>query len=293
MGTLTSIAMLHRLRLPSLSGHAGRAGAWIAYGWRRTGAPLCAGTLCVAIAIGLLLDARTMSRDNAALEVALRASAHTRQFRGTDPVKAVTQPDEFLKRLPGRSDLSNEVRRLFGLAQQNGLRLETGDYRANPDPAAGVLRYAITLPVRGQAASVQTFVLQALNQTPSLNLQGIAFKRGTLNRGGIASAVSPPIPSIAPLPLDTPDQMPGADSSAGASALSAGIAPATQLEPPLPGWATQSAVPSAASVAVGTVGPSPARQVSSSPRRPIVASSSGSAADLEARVSFVLLVRLQ
>jgi hypothetical protein len=296
MGTLTSIAALHRLRLPTLSGHAGRAGAWVAYGWRRTGAPLFIGVVCIAMAIGLALDSRTTSRDNAVLGAALRASAGAHLPRGANTVDAVTQLDEFLNRLPARSDLPTEVKRLFVLAQQNGLRLETGDYHANPDPTAGILRYAITLPMRGPAGSVQTFVLQALNQTPSLNLRGIEFKRGTLNPSGVPpSPAIPPIPSIPSLPTGTPSPPSIADADVTAPRLTPEIAPTDQLQPPLPTWAMQSAVPavaSAASIVMAGFAASQALPVSTSPRRSIAISRTVSTGDLEARVSFVLLVRL-
>jgi len=268
--------------------------SWAAYLWRRIGAPVGCSVVLLAVAGVLALDAGTIAHDSAALMKALaaRTSVQDRKSNGVDVPNAGASLNAFMRQLPGREDVPALVEKLFVLAQQSNLRLEKGEYRASVDSTAGVLRYAITLPVRGPAASVQAYVLQALNQTPSLSLQGIAFKReagagpfaGAGLSAGTGQGAPPPIP-VLPVPadllqrigglphLDGPSQQ-GIDRGHGASG-------AYKLEPPLP--------------ASMLLLPEPLPAATNGTPIPSVAFNGGmvSAGELEARVGFVLLVRPQ
>ena len=288
MGALTisaATAALNRFRPHSLLRHAGRSGAWVAYGWRRGGALLIAGGLCFACAAGLAVDAACTVQDNGRLRTALRllkrSADHDSKAADVARPGAAAQLETFFEQLPKRDALPGEVQRLFTLARRNDLNLETGEYHANPDQAAGLLRYSITLPVRGPATAVLRFVLQALNESPSLGLAGIAFKRGDSIDGRKApQQASLQVPPLPPLP---PDFSSVAEAPGRSVVSSASLAHDAHD-----------------AVQVGRIDVPPIRAIPLDSSRESVAPSGRTAAgphlvtasDLEARVRFVLLVRL-
>lgn len=84
---------------------------------------------------------------------------------------------QFMQGLPAADDAPAVVRSLFDLAEKEGLRLQRGSYRLQPEPAAAFARYRMTLPLRGDPARVQGFVQSALLAWPSLAVESIQFKR--------------------------------------------------------------------------------------------------------------------
>jgi len=274
-----------RMRPRVVSKHARLAFSWAGYLWRRIGAPLGGSAVLLGVAGVLALDAGTIAYDNTTLMKALRVStsAHGKKPGGVEVPDAGAQLNAFLQQIPARADVPTVVEKLFVLAEQSNLRLEKGEYRASMDGTAGILRYAITLPVRGPAASVQAYVLQALNQTPSLSLQGIAFKREAA-----AGLTLPPSIPVLPVPTDLPRWM---DETSHVDGLGRhGIdhrlvaAGAGELEAPLPSPMRLSAVP-----------PQPVMSGAPNPDLQSLVFDHGAAGsgELEARVQFVLLVRPQ
>lgn len=84
---------------------------------------------------------------------------------------------EFYAALPSRDDIPGLVQALLDGAEQQGLRIERGNYRLEPEPAAAMTRLRVSLPLRGEPARVQRFVLAALQAHPTLALDALQFKR--------------------------------------------------------------------------------------------------------------------
>ena len=85
---------------------------------------------------------------------------------------------EFYAALPAQDEIPALVQSLLDGAEQQGLRAARGNYRLEPEPAAALARLRIALPLRGEPARVQRFVLAALKAHPTLALDGLQFKRG-------------------------------------------------------------------------------------------------------------------
>lgn len=84
---------------------------------------------------------------------------------------------EFYAALPAQDEIPALLQSLLDGAQQQGLRAARGNYRLEPEPAAALARLRIALPLRGEPARVQRFVLAALQAHPTLALDALQFKR--------------------------------------------------------------------------------------------------------------------
>ena len=83
---------------------------------------------------------------------------------------------EFYSRLQSQDDVPEVVRGIHRSARLAGLRFSRGDYRPQRDASGKLLRYQITLPLRGSYPNVRRFLAQALREEPALALEGVAFQ---------------------------------------------------------------------------------------------------------------------
>lgn len=146
--------------------------------WRRR--PGMAGA---ALGLGLLLlvgaglgwqQARGQWQRQQALADAVAATAPV-----TRPVRQERRAAlrEFYAALPAQAEIPTLVQSLLDGAEQQGLRVARGSYRLEPEPAAALARFRVALPLRGEPARVQRFVLAALQAHTTLALDGLQFKR--------------------------------------------------------------------------------------------------------------------
>lgn len=120
---------------------------------------------------------------------ARRASAPTAQ-----PVVATGDAGrqrlaDFERLLPSQDDIPQALGDLLTLAEQQGLQVQRGDYRALPDPQGGFLRYRMTLPVSGDASAIRRFVQRALGTQKSLALESVQFKREPRGDGRLEARI--------------------------------------------------------------------------------------------------------
>jgi hypothetical protein len=107
---------------------------------------------------------------------------------------------EFDAYLPGHGEIPATVGALFNLAQQEGLTIARGDYKAQPDAAGGFLRYRMTLPVQGDAAAIRRFMLAALRGHKTLALESVQFKRERAATAEVEARIQWVLFSRMPLP---------------------------------------------------------------------------------------------
>jgi hypothetical protein len=144
------------------------------YGWK----PF-AGIALLAAAAGLELH--TMSWEKRRAEATVRLAELERvpaAMPVLDPLLSTrTRLKAFVDSLPESKESSATIKQLFTIAQRSGVSLAQGEYRALPDPAAHLVRYQISLPVKGEARRIHTFVVDALNEIRPLTLEGLSLKR--------------------------------------------------------------------------------------------------------------------
>lgn len=72
------------------------------------------------------------------------------------------------------------LRRVYAAAATHGLVLERGEYRGSPIQGGKLVRYQITLPVKGSYPQIRRFVDQILADVPVAAIDDISFKRESI-----------------------------------------------------------------------------------------------------------------
>lgn len=93
---------------------------------------------------------------------------------GVDGRARLTAFEDYL--LP-HEDIPLVVQDLLRLAEDEGLSIQRGEYRAQADLAGGFMRYRMSLPVKGAAPSIYQFMQTALRTQKTLALDSVQFKR--------------------------------------------------------------------------------------------------------------------
>lgn len=149
--------------------------------WRRFGAAGVATVVFVVLAgIAMWLDRNAHAEKDALqreLIVHRTGQPLARLVKQVPGDEGRARLAEFDRYLPPHDEIPQAVGDLLTLAEREGLLAEKGDYRVQPDPQGGFLRYRMTLPVKGDAAAVRRFVLAALEGQKTLALESVQFKR--------------------------------------------------------------------------------------------------------------------
>ena len=90
---------------------------------------------------------------------------------------AASQLKAFLRFFPPQEQINRVVAELHEAARQEKLLLERGDYRLAEEPGLGLLRYQISLPVKGSYASIRGFLRRVLRDMPAVSLDGVSLQR--------------------------------------------------------------------------------------------------------------------
>lgn len=79
--------------------------------------------------------------------------------------------------LPPSNHIADLLKKIYGAADQQALKLEQGEYRAVKGTASRLTDYQVILPVKGTYPQVRKFVAAALAEVPNLSLDSIQFER--------------------------------------------------------------------------------------------------------------------
>ncbi|MRR51420.1 MAG: hypothetical protein EG825_10975 [Rhodocyclaceae bacterium] len=106
----------------------------------------------------------------------LRTKVATRRvaLAGKDPAMQLT---EFYRFFPDSEAMATTLDRVFVAAAQENLTLEQGEYRLAKEQVGRLVRYDLTLPVKGPYPRLRRFIARALRENPSLALDGVSFSR--------------------------------------------------------------------------------------------------------------------
>jgi Type II secretion system (T2SS), protein M subtype b len=95
--------------------------------------------------------------------------------------EAELAPEEQLARFygsfPDLAAVPDVLARIYRAAGAEGLSLEQGEYRIVSERSGSLLRYRITLPVRGPYPQVRRFLAAALREAPFVALDSVSFQR--------------------------------------------------------------------------------------------------------------------
>lgn len=108
--------------------------------------------------------------------------------RELDAGTPARQLKQFRAVLKNETEVPEVVRGLHRSARESGLQFARGDYRPQRDASGELLRYQITLPVRGAYPKVRRFLAKALRGEPALALDGVGFQTDKAG-GGLETRV--------------------------------------------------------------------------------------------------------
>ena len=138
----------------------------------------------------ITLPTRESAADLEVQAVRLRESPRSgREIKRHSDNSPAAQIEAFERFLPPATDINRVVGEVLAAAEAEGLVLERGDYRLADETGLDVMRYQITLPVKGSYANIKNFVRRALRDVPSLALDGIALQRQNVGEAAIEAQI--------------------------------------------------------------------------------------------------------
>ena len=143
------------------------------------------------LAIGLLVVCLTFYLSSirpkqAGLDVAQQrvASAQERVLNSSKAADGGGSPREqlaeFYKFFPTEKKSPQWLEKLVVVAEKNALTLNIGEYKVTQDKAGLLMRYKITLPVRGKYLQLRKFLTSLRTEIPIMALENVQFERDNI-----------------------------------------------------------------------------------------------------------------
>lgn len=149
---------------------------------RRLGRPgmLALGVLaaCPALYFSALIPAqeRLQSAQSNARTLHERI-ARSATAMGANQRTAEEQLAEFYRIFPGEKSSPEWLEKLLAEAENQGLNLDQGEYVAAPDKTTKLVRFQITLPVKGEYLKIRKFLAALPTVLPIVALENVQFQR--------------------------------------------------------------------------------------------------------------------
>jgi len=147
-----------------------------ALGWQgMSGAVLLA---CAAIFNALLLAPIEEQLAAASSKAeALQQQKNDQQMQRVALETPAAMLDQFYAFFSAGENITDELSKLYNLAQANGVELRQGEYKLLELKESRLKEYQISLPVKGNYAKIRLFAAHALANIPVLSLDRINFQR--------------------------------------------------------------------------------------------------------------------
>ena len=168
--------------------------AWLRRAGHRAGWLGLAGAALGLLALAEVLTvARPAAQEAADLEaqvLRMRESPRSRrEIGGAGAEDAASQLEAFERFFPPPSEVNRVVAEIHEAAKQEKLALERGEYRLAEEQGLNLLRYQITLPVKGNYASIRGFLRRVLREMPSVSLDGVSLQRQNAGEEAIEAQI--------------------------------------------------------------------------------------------------------
>lgn len=98
-----------------------------------------------------------------------------------EPVRERRSPTEqlaaFYRVFPMSKDTPEWLGKLIAAAESRGIKLDQGEYTATPDRAGKLVRFQMSLPVRGEYPQIRKFLAALPGEVPLVALELVQFER--------------------------------------------------------------------------------------------------------------------
>jgi hypothetical protein len=142
-----------------------------------------AGLVLLLFGIGFSLTAIQNERAQLARAEGRAASLHTRIREaargGITLTGAEAQLADFYSFF-GIRDTTIWLDKIYAIAAKHNLTLDQGEYRVTPDKTGKLIRYEVTLPLKGSYVQLREFLDDVLTEVPVAALDDVGFKRESI-----------------------------------------------------------------------------------------------------------------
>jgi len=118
-----------------------------------------------------------------------RKAAAVRSGAEAAPLSPAQRRDRFYDGLPATAEVTQYVERIYAAASAEKLSLLRGEYTGAELPAAGLVRYKITLPLKGSYTQVRRFIAEATRTVPGLALDDVTLSRPNIGDAQVEARV--------------------------------------------------------------------------------------------------------
>lgn len=159
--------------------------------WRQLGWPCAIGAASLALAVVAVQQGEALALRQQQLTAQLAAAARQSAMPSTASTLDADADSlaAFHAYLPRHDSIPEQLKTLLEVAQKSGVTLAKADYKPQEDGNAAFLRYQITLPVKAEYAQLQAFIVDALQELPTLTLDSVLFKREQIEAGEIDARI--------------------------------------------------------------------------------------------------------
>jgi hypothetical protein len=152
------------------------------------GALLVAGGLAYTAGV-LLPERKHLAADELKVARAERKAAAVRSGLEAAPLSPAQRRERFYAALPATPEVTQYVERIYAAANAEKLSLMHGEYTGSDLPAAGLVRYKITLPLKGSYAQVRRFIAESQKTVPGLTLDDVTVSRQNIGDAQVEARV--------------------------------------------------------------------------------------------------------
>lgn len=109
-------------------------------------------------------------------------------------VDAARDPAEqleiFYRAFPARSSVPASLEKIYRAAEEENLRLDQAEYKASTAIVGKLVRYQVTLPLRGGYANIHKFLVHVLREIPTASLERVLFERKKIDDAAVDATVT-------------------------------------------------------------------------------------------------------
>jgi hypothetical protein len=123
-------------------------------------------------------------------------AAAAQEFKRTAAARAPAPDDSpaaqlraFYAMFPPHTNASESLSQMVAAARESKLQLSRGEYAIVTDRQTGLVRYRMTLPVRGEYTQIREFVAASLKAVPALALDEVIFERPSVSETQVQARV--------------------------------------------------------------------------------------------------------
>ena len=169
----------------------GELPALLSYQLRRLGWPGAVGVTLAAFAAVLygsgILAAQTQLT---------RLRGEIEQLRARPTATAAATAVSFEQRVKvfrgfftSQEELPRMIESIHDRAAANGVAIATADYRESTDPASGLLRLQVTMPLKGSYPQIRAWLGEVMNELPAIALDEFTLKRDRIGNSVLEGRV--------------------------------------------------------------------------------------------------------